>query len=484
VFGATFLGHQGWLLETERTRLLIDPLLTDRFGHGGTVGEVYPPRIIALDAMPRIDAVLLTHEHEDHFDIPSLGRLDRSTPILLSARSSVAARTIVREMGFELALVSPGDERRIGDLVLHLFGAEHVSGANSDEWDVVQFLVADAGGHGSFFSTVDTACTNATLTRLARIAPKPGLVCHTNNSTNWAFRRAGLVIEREPPLDTVGLAAEVIREQARLRFAWGEPAGTLFCGSGFAFAGERSWLNRNVFFADSRRIAAALAALVPDRFVAAPDPGQRVVMRGGEIAGVDRARFLTTGPESEWPSRAFANDVALMDDYAPACGRTELTDAELDELVVELRELARYLYARVEFRALYSLSATPERRPTLALALLADATRATTVLAWDLQACELVPVDSEDPVVEYVAGIELWGTDLLELFRGSFAPSAVVLGRVRSWSSIPNELPSELFGLWEFFHPLNRPAAYLRLYRALYAREQERAIPRRRAVVE
>ena len=32
MFKATFLGHQGWLFRTSTTTVLLDPLLTERFG--------------------------------------------------------------------------------------------------------------------------------------------------------------------------------------------------------------------------------------------------------------------------------------------------------------------------------------------------------------------------------------------------------------------------------------------------------------------
>lgn len=34
MFEATFLGHQGWLLRTASTHVLVDPLLTEGFGCG------------------------------------------------------------------------------------------------------------------------------------------------------------------------------------------------------------------------------------------------------------------------------------------------------------------------------------------------------------------------------------------------------------------------------------------------------------------
>jgi L-ascorbate metabolism protein UlaG (beta-lactamase superfamily) len=75
MFSTTFLGHQGWMFSAHESRILVDPLLCDGFGHDGVIGEVYPPRVIDLSRFPAIDAVLITHEHEDHFNIPTLNRL-------------------------------------------------------------------------------------------------------------------------------------------------------------------------------------------------------------------------------------------------------------------------------------------------------------------------------------------------------------------------------------------------------------------------
>ena len=90
----TWLGHAAVLIEIGRTRLLTDPLLRDRIGplrrrrDLAPVGEVGP-----------IDAVLLSHLHHDHADLPSLRRL--GVPVLTEAdnagwvlRQGLAAPTL------------------------------------------------------------------------------------------------------------------------------------------------------------------------------------------------------------------------------------------------------------------------------------------------------------------------------------------------------------------------------------------------------
>src|SRR5262245_16424753 len=102
MFRATFIGHHAWLFATERSRLLVDPLFHERFGLTDSVElRVFPPRVFDFAEFPAIDAVLLTHEHEGHFDIPSLHLIDRQVPIYISSRSSSAMRQVLAEMGFE-----------------------------------------------------------------------------------------------------------------------------------------------------------------------------------------------------------------------------------------------------------------------------------------------------------------------------------------------------------------------------------------------
>ena len=193
MFSTTFLGHQGWSFRAGQTQLLVDPLLTSRFGHGGGVGAVYPPRDFDFDHFPPIDAVLITHEHEDHFDVPSLARLDRHIPILLSANSSAAARGLLSEMGFAVRFVRGGETVTVGDLTIDLFAADHVRVAQSDEWDVLQFVVHDRNGDGSFVSGVDCAMSLKTVLEIKRIVGRRGLWCFTNNITHWTFLEGGSV---------------------------------------------------------------------------------------------------------------------------------------------------------------------------------------------------------------------------------------------------------------------------------------------------
>ena len=68
-----FLGHQSWLVRKNETTILIDPLLCDTFGADPVAGfRIYPPRTVDPKGIGPVTAVFLSHEHSDHFDLPSL----------------------------------------------------------------------------------------------------------------------------------------------------------------------------------------------------------------------------------------------------------------------------------------------------------------------------------------------------------------------------------------------------------------------------
>jgi hypothetical protein len=470
MFTATFLGHQSWLFGTATTRLLVDPVLTTAIGHDGSVGEVFPPRAIDAARFPALDGVLITHEHDDHFDIPSLNLIARSVPILLSVRSSVAARRILRDMGFAVTLVETGRRYTVGDLEVHLFTPDHRR-SDSDEWDVVQFLVRDVTGHGSLFTPVDTAATMTTKEQLVKLLARPGLICHTNNAMSWAAMSAGVVPPVDPVVDAMQFTAGLLRHDADVRALWGIPAGTVFCGGGSSFPGPRAPLNASAFPIDSQRVCDALAALDPGHPVIAPLPGQIITMVDGRVTDTaTRARFVAVAPEAEWPARGCAAEVELLDDYLPASGRDRLTADEVDELRGHLSQLARFLYGRDQFRQLYSRHEVGADGRRNALALVLRGADGAHVLEYSPQACDFVDSACDDPVAELASGIEVWGTDLLAACRGELAPSMLVFGRARYWNFRPEELRIDVVPLMVFFHPLSRPEAFYALYRSLLGR--------------
>ena len=57
--------------------------------------------------MPKVDAIILSHEHLDHFHIPSLNKLPKDAPFYVSHLLPICVKDLIRELGFKLIEVFP-----------------------------------------------------------------------------------------------------------------------------------------------------------------------------------------------------------------------------------------------------------------------------------------------------------------------------------------------------------------------------------------
>jgi L-ascorbate metabolism protein UlaG (beta-lactamase superfamily) len=75
---ATWVGQSTVLLRSSSATVLTDPVFSERAGPLPWLGprRVAPPAV-DLGAIPRVDVVLLSHDHFDHCDLPTLRRLAR-----------------------------------------------------------------------------------------------------------------------------------------------------------------------------------------------------------------------------------------------------------------------------------------------------------------------------------------------------------------------------------------------------------------------
>ena len=72
-----YVGHSTVLVEMEGVRLLTDPLLRPRFLHLRRTDAVVRP------ALDEVDAVLVSHLHFDHLDLPSLRLLGHDVRVVV-----------------------------------------------------------------------------------------------------------------------------------------------------------------------------------------------------------------------------------------------------------------------------------------------------------------------------------------------------------------------------------------------------------------
>lgn len=80
---AIWMGHATFLLNTGDVTVLTDPIFSERASPVGWAGpkRLIPPAM-SLEQLPSIDVVVISHNHYDHLDLPSLKVLQKNNPNL------------------------------------------------------------------------------------------------------------------------------------------------------------------------------------------------------------------------------------------------------------------------------------------------------------------------------------------------------------------------------------------------------------------
>jgi L-ascorbate metabolism protein UlaG (beta-lactamase superfamily) len=82
----TWYGHASTLVELDGARVLFDPIWSDRCSPSRLVGpRRLHPTPVALDELPQLDAVVISHDHYDHLDMPTIKALvtSQSAPFVV-----------------------------------------------------------------------------------------------------------------------------------------------------------------------------------------------------------------------------------------------------------------------------------------------------------------------------------------------------------------------------------------------------------------
>src|SRR5262249_19671674 len=254
----SFVGHATVLLQTAGLNLLIDPVWSERVSPLSFVG---PKRVndpgIAFEALPPIDAVLVSHCHYDHLDLPTLSRL-----------AAVHAPRVIAPLG--------------NDTIMR--GHDKAIAAEAHDWGD---RVALPGGAAVTFVPVQhwsargLTDRNKALWAAFVIETAAGRIFHVPDSGYGGglyFRRAR---EQHGPFRLAVLPIGAYEPRWFMRDQHLAPAeavqAVLDCGAGLALAHHvgTSQLTDEEVDAPTRALAEALAAagIAPERFRAL-QPGQ------------------------------------------------------------------------------------------------------------------------------------------------------------------------------------------------------------------
>jgi L-ascorbate metabolism protein UlaG (beta-lactamase superfamily) len=172
---ATWLGHSTVLLEMDGWRVLTDPVWGPRASPSRFIGpKRFQPVPVALDDLPALDAVIVSHDHYDHLDYTTIRQLRKfAVPII----TSLGVGTHLESFGIDPARIVELDwweSHRVANTGITLTAApsQHFSGrglkdGNRTAWSS---FVVESQKHKVFFSG-DTGLTNEYSEIRQRLGP-------------------------------------------------------------------------------------------------------------------------------------------------------------------------------------------------------------------------------------------------------------------------------------------------------------------------
>lgn len=125
----TWLGHSTLLIEIDGVRLLTDPVWGERASPLPFAGprRFHPPPV-RLDELPPLDAVIVSHDHYDHLDFPTIRALAKaSVPFV----TSLGVGAHLERWGIATTRITELDwweDARVNDVRISAAPAQHFSG--------------------------------------------------------------------------------------------------------------------------------------------------------------------------------------------------------------------------------------------------------------------------------------------------------------------------------------------------------------------
>lgn len=114
---ATCLGHAALLIETDTTRVLMDPILGAAVSGGGNI--IDPPRELNVAALNELDIVIISHHHSDHYNLNDLGMIpDAVRQHFVIPDDEVMEAALMRWGAHRVTRLSHGQCIETGDLRL------------------------------------------------------------------------------------------------------------------------------------------------------------------------------------------------------------------------------------------------------------------------------------------------------------------------------------------------------------------------------
>ena len=124
----TFVNHSTVLLQQGRLNILTDPIWSERASPFSWIGPRRRRKPgVRIEDLPPIDIVLISHNHYDHLDVPTLRRMRVPKDCVFVAPLGVS-RLLRSEGDRKTYELDWGDAQKIAEITIHCVPAAHFGG--------------------------------------------------------------------------------------------------------------------------------------------------------------------------------------------------------------------------------------------------------------------------------------------------------------------------------------------------------------------
>lgn len=429
------------------TRVLIDPILTPYFGNCAEIKfPIYPPRQIYADLYSDVSAIVLSHEHLDHFHLESLFKIDRSTPFFVGPLMPACVLDAIIMMGFSPSRCKFNEPIVVGAFSIRLFPP----GLDTIFWErrVSQILLTEARTGStsvSAFIAVDAEVSEDFRDLVKeRVFPIPDICLVSNNSQicpSGAFGAQNSIIptyeSRVSPTAGLEILNELVLNTVRIL---GRPKIIGICGNGYI---DVTQLHGPFLFSDHAMMASAASTLLNEVRIWGPLPGEKISYSSESyfIAAdpnvkldVERHTELKQRLQEFVKTPQYVKIKSLTSDYSSqveAEHALEIVLAELNKIV----PVALTSQFGVSMLSTNEYLDGPLNGARFVVTLLGDQIPSRWNLLLDLNRCEFNPGEgsAEELLRKYPFGFECFLCDLEAVFDGRLQIWDLMGTATRSW---------------------------------------------------
>jgi hypothetical protein len=277
--------HAGYLFESEATVIAFDPIFENPFSRNCFA---FPDVHFDLSDIRRLklNAVFISHIHDDHFSLDSLDLLDRTTPIYLYS-SHPSLFLLISQLGFaQVSPLSVDESIRIGGFC--------ITPRLALDPDIDSIFEIRAEGL-RVLNVVDAWIDPSTIERLKAEAPWDLVL--------WPFqtmRELEVLSPSRAKPAPFGVPGEWIEQIQELRPRFLAPSSCQFVHE------KWSWYNHALFPVSYRDFALQMKSAVPDCHVQRMDPSETFILT---------ADSFRPGEALTWMTKVSGGGLASDDDY-------------------------------------------------------------------------------------------------------------------------------------------------------------------------